>query len=110
MADLDIHLSALDRCRTAINTATGQYEDTLSEHNPGELTYNDNGRPRSNRPPINADTFGDLTDSATLATASNDVWDTIIGEMDEARRKLADAERGLNSVEENIRSTHRATS
>ncbi|GAA3527031.1 hypothetical protein GCM10022419_002250 [Nonomuraea rosea] len=110
MADLDIHLSALDRCRTAIHTAAGQYEDTLTERNPGKLTYGDNGEPHNNRTPVGADTFGHLTDSGTLASAANDVWSAVIGEMDEARRKLAGTERGLSNVEENIRKTHKATS
>ena len=110
MADLDIHLSALDRCRTAIHKAAGQYEDTLTERNPGELTYDDDGEPRNNRSPVSGDIFGHLTDSGTLATAANGVWTAIIGEMDEARRKLGGTERGLSNVEENIRKTHKATS
>lgn len=114
MADLDIHLSALDKCRTAIHTAAGQYDDTLREGNPGELTYDAGGGAggelRNNRAPVSAATFGDLTDSAALAGAAHTVWTTVFREMDEARRKLAGAERGLSSVEENIRAAHKATS
>lgn len=110
MADLDIHLSALDTCRTAIHTAAGQYEDTLTTRNPGKVTYDGEGDVRNNRTPVSADTFGHLDDSGALATAANDVWDALIGEMDEARRKLAATERGLSTVEENIRSANKATS
>jgi hypothetical protein len=110
MADLDIHLSALDKCRTAIHTAAGQYDDTLREGNPGELTYDANDELRSNRTPVSADAFGDLTDSGTLAGTADTVWTTVFREMDEARRKLGGTERGLSSVEENIRATHKATS
>ncbi|GAA3242665.1 hypothetical protein GCM10020216_069440 [Nonomuraea helvata] len=110
MADLDIHLSALDRCRTAIHKAAGQYEETLFDRNPGKITYDDKGEPRNNRTAVSADTFGHLDDSGALAKAANDVWDALIGEMDEARKKLAGTERGLSDVEENIRKAHRATS
>ncbi|MFI7127472.1 hypothetical protein ACIBQ1_17375 [Nonomuraea sp. NPDC050153] len=110
MADLEIHLSALDRCRTAIHTAAGQYEGTLHDRNPGKLTYDDHDEPRNNRTPVAAATFGHLEDSGTLAAAANNVWTALIGEMDQARRKLGGVERGLSNVEENIRKTHRATS
>ncbi|MEV4562565.1 hypothetical protein AB0K12_02210 [Nonomuraea sp. NPDC049419] len=110
MADLDIHLSALDRCRTAIKKAAGQYQETLTERNPGELTYDADGEVHNNRTPVSADTFGHLPGSAGLASAANSVWSALIGEMDEARKKLAGTERGLSDVEENIRAAHRATS
>jgi hypothetical protein len=110
MADLDIHLSALDKCRTAIHTANGQYEDTLREGNPGELTYDANDKLRNNRTPVSADIFGELTDSGAVAAAADTVWTTLLREMDEARRKLAGTERGLSNVEENIRAAHKATS
>jgi hypothetical protein len=110
MTDLEIHLSVLDKCRTAINKASGQYEDTLHERNPGALEYDDDGDLKSNRAPVSAGCFGDLTDSGTLAGAANDVWTALIREMDQARRKLSKVEDGLNDVEENIRSANRATS
>jgi hypothetical protein len=110
MADLEIHFSVLDRCRTAIKKAAGQYQDTLVERNPGELTYDANGEIRNNRTPISADTFGHLPSSAGLASSANAVWSALISEMDEARKKLAATERGLSEVEENIRRAHRATS
>ncbi|MEV1168943.1 hypothetical protein [Nonomuraea sp. NPDC049784] len=110
MADLEIHLSTLDKCRTAIHKAAGQYETTLHERNPGALTYDDKGEPRNNRTPVSADTFGHLDNSGALATAANGVWTALIGEMDQARRKLNDVERGLSNVEENIRKAHKATS
>ncbi|MEU6777998.1 hypothetical protein ABZ912_02260 [Nonomuraea angiospora] len=110
MADLEIYLSALDKCRTAIHKAAGQYEETLNERNPGELTYDDRGEPRNNRTAVAAAAFGHLEDSGTLATAANGVWTAVIGEMDQARRKLGGVERGLSNVEENIRKAHRATS
>ncbi|MGN9783526.1 hypothetical protein ACTMTF_18980 [Nonomuraea sp. ZG12] len=110
MADLDIHLSALDKCRTAIRTAAGQYKDTLREGNPGKLTYDEGDELRNNRAPVSADAFGDLTDSGTLAGTADTVWTTVFREMDEARRKLAGAEHGMSSVEENIRAAHKATS
>ncbi|WP_043620967.1 hypothetical protein [Nonomuraea candida] len=110
MADLEAHYSALDRCRTAIGAAAGNYLATLVDRNPGEITYDDAGELRNNRTPVKAETFGDLAESGGLATAANDVWDAILGEMDQARRKLADTERALNTVEENLRAAHRATS
>lgn len=110
MADLDIHLSALDTCRTAIHTAAGQYDDTLREGNPGELKYDAGDELRNNRTPVSADAFGDLTDSGTLAGTADTVWTTVFREMDEARRKLGAIERGLSNVEENIRAAHKATS
>ena len=55
MADLDIHLSALDKCRTAIHTAAGQYDETLREGNPGELTYDADDELKNNRTPVSAD-------------------------------------------------------
>ncbi|MEV0380018.1 hypothetical protein [Nonomuraea sp. NPDC050643] len=100
----------MDRCRTAIHKAAGQYEDTLIERNPGKLVYDDKGDVRNNRTPIGAELFGEVTDSATLAAEATSVWSALVGEMDEARRKLGDAERGLSNVEENIRAAHRATS
>ncbi|MBE1590211.1 hypothetical protein ACFPOI_04185 [Nonomuraea angiospora] len=110
MADLEIHLSALDKCRTAIHKAAGQYEETLYDRNPGRLAYDDRGEPHNNRTPVAATAFGHLEDSGTLATAANGVWSAVIGEMDQARRKLGGVERGLSNVEENIRKAHRATS
>ncbi|MGN9836753.1 hypothetical protein ACTMTI_01390 [Nonomuraea sp. H19] len=110
MADLDIHLSVLDKCRTALHKATSQYEDTLEERNPGELSYDDDGQALNNRPPISPDIFGHLKDSGTLAVAAQAVWSALISEMDEARKKLAGTERGLSNVEENIRRSNRATS
>lgn len=110
MADLDIHLSALDKCRTAIHTAAGQYDETLREGNPGELTYDADDELKNNRTPVSTDAFGDLTDSGALAGAADTVWTTMFREMNEARRKLGETERGLSNVEENIREAHRATS
>ncbi|NJP98229.1 hypothetical protein HCN51_53910 [Nonomuraea sp. FMUSA5-5] len=108
--DLETHYSALDNCRTAIKRAAGQYEDTLTERNPGEITYGDDGAPVNNRTPVAAATFGDLTDSGALATAANDVWDAVITETDQARRKLRAVEHALSTVEENIRAAHGAGS
>ncbi|SEG99448.1 hypothetical protein SAMN05444920_11350 [Nonomuraea solani] len=110
MADLDIHLSALDKCRTAIRKAGGQYDDTLKESNPGKLLYDDNGDLRNNRVPIGGELFGELKDSAGLAAEATGVWSSVVSEMDHARNKLAGAERGLSDVEENIRKAHKATS
>ncbi|MGP3911793.1 hypothetical protein OHA25_59345 [Nonomuraea sp. NBC_00507] len=110
MADLDIHLSALDRCREAINKAAGQYEDTLRERNPGRQAYDEHGNLRNNRTPVNEEIFGDLPDSGLLATAADNVWTAVAREMDQAYRKLDGTERGLSSVEENIRAAHRGTS
>lgn len=109
MADLDLHLSALEKCRTAIYVTAGQYLGILTGHNPGELTYDDRGEIRNQRTPVARETFGALDDSAALAAEAGRVWDTIIGEMDAARRKLKGVEGGLSSVEENVRAAHRAT-
>ncbi|MEU4571958.1 hypothetical protein ACBI99_12275 [Nonomuraea sp. ATR24] len=110
MTDLEMHFSALDRCRTAISKATSHYRETLTENNPGEVTYEEDGRVRNNRTPISASAFGDLEGSAALAGCANGVWSTLLDEMDQARRKLRDTEAGLSNVETNITKAHRATS
>lgn len=110
MTDLEMHFSALDRCRTAISKATSQYRETLTERNPGELAYEEDGRVRNNRTAIGASIFGDLPGSAALAGTANNVWSTLLDEMDQARRKLRDTETGLSNVDTNITEAHRATS
>jgi hypothetical protein len=110
MTDMQIYLSALERCRTAIFTARGQYGDTLAQRNPGTLSYEADGDVRNNRTAVAAGTFGDLTDSGALAGSANAVWSTLINEMDQAHRKLRATETGLSNVADNIAAAQRATS
>ncbi|GAA2210613.1 hypothetical protein GCM10009850_060720 [Nonomuraea monospora] len=85
---LDIHFDALDDCRTATRTLSGQFGD-LADGYPAE-------RPDST-------IFGRLGGSSGLADAVRTVETTCDSEFGKARSLLKSVERALDVVQDNVR-------
>ncbi|MEU7877329.1 hypothetical protein [Microbispora bryophytorum] len=96
MAGFDIHFQALESCRTAVSKAWGQYE---SLHG---------GLPET--PGTRAAAFGHVDGAAALAAAVDTAYAALTVEVADARTKLKGVERALESVQDNVRTAHKATS
>ncbi|MFF5212391.1 hypothetical protein [Streptosporangium sp. NPDC000396] len=95
MAGLDLHYAALEQCRTNTKKVAGKFDD-LDRAYPAATT--------------DSLIFGKLTDSSTLATAVDGIEKTIGAEAGFAKSKLEAVERALDTVQENVRDAHKATS
>ena len=100
MAGFDIHFQALESCRTAVRKAWGQYE-TLHGGLPGTA-----GRTAGTP----AAAFGHVDGAAALAAAVDTAFSTLTAEVADARTKLKKVERALETVQDNVRGAHKATS
>ncbi|MEV7803887.1 hypothetical protein AB0O28_13140 [Microbispora sp. NPDC088329] len=96
MAGFDIHFQALESCRTAVSKAWGQYE---SLHG---------GLPETPGTPAAA--FGHVDGAAALAEAVGTAYAALTAETADARNKLKGVERALETVQDNVRTAHKATS
>jgi hypothetical protein len=94
---VELHYDALDTCRKAARTASGDFS-ALHGDMPGKATK-----------PTDSSIFGAVAGVSGLAAAIDTGWTTLLSELDDAWRKLKGVEHALNDVEENIRATHRAT-
>lgn len=93
MAGVDVHFSALDRCRTAAKTGATNFE-TLLEKYPAAAT--------------DSSLFGKVAGASALATVIDGVENTVSDERDEVVSKLRGTERALDDVETNIREADKA--
>ncbi|MCG5218956.1 hypothetical protein [Streptosporangium sp. KLBMP 9127] len=94
---MEIHFEALDRCRTAARTASGDFE-TL-----------DGDMPNTASKPTESAIFGTVDGASGLASAIDSGWGTLSDELGDAKVKLDGVERALSDVEENVREANRAT-
>ncbi|MEU4542666.1 hypothetical protein [Nonomuraea dietziae] len=95
---MDIHFEALDKCRRDALKAAGQYESV------------DLAMPEKASTPTDSTIFGKVGGAGGLAEAVDTAWNTLSSELGQAKKKLGSVERALDTVMDNVRKAHKATS
>ncbi|GAA2391668.1 hypothetical protein [Nonomuraea africana] len=95
---MDLHFEALDKCRSDALKAAGQYESV------------DTAMPVKASTPTDSTNFGKVGGAGGLAEAVDAAWSTLSDELGHAKKKLGGVETALDTVMDNVRAAHKATS